>query len=237
MEQRSVSDAHVDKHSVSPIATGATAAMLAQQSGLMPIAVTLFTLLSAATFWRNVPPCSEAAKSLVDIKFEQSVFESMPPPPKLSQRPGNTSYWGEAKNWARHVWLAEVLGPDAVLEAMAKDAAAAAATRPIAPAGRKAPQPAFDKLFATARRRWSDHQVRRHIFMLPPQLVPFLSSDSSASVTRRHEPTRRLVGSSRLLKRRKWTRISTSSCQDCRISVAALQRRFCGTRKSATIPS
>ena len=80
MEQRSVSDAHVDKHSVSPIATGATAAMIAQQSGLMPIAVTLFTLLSAATFWRNVPPCSEAAKSLVDIKFEQSVFESMPPP-------------------------------------------------------------------------------------------------------------------------------------------------------------
>ena len=48
------SGATVDTHSASLLADGATAAVLAQQSGIMPIAVTLFTLLSAAHFWRNI---------------------------------------------------------------------------------------------------------------------------------------------------------------------------------------
>ena len=86
------SGATVDKHSASPLADGATAAVLAQQSGIMPIAVTLFTLLSAAHFWRNILPCSEAAKSLVDIKFKHEVFGAIPPPPDCSKKQGNTSY-------------------------------------------------------------------------------------------------------------------------------------------------
>ena len=40
----------------SPIGGGASAGVLAQQSGIMPIAVTLFTALAAVQFWRQAMP-------------------------------------------------------------------------------------------------------------------------------------------------------------------------------------
>ena len=107
----------------SPIGRGATAGVVAQQSGIMPVAVTLFTVLAACHFWRLAMPVSEAVKSLVECNFECNAIASMPPPPKLNLKRGQTPYWSEAKRWARQVWVAEILGQDAVDAALAQAAA------------------------------------------------------------------------------------------------------------------
>jgi len=129
----------------SPIGGGASAGVLAQQSGIMPIAVTLFTALAAVQFWRQAMPASEPAKSLVRCRFECNTLASMPPPPDLDPRRGNTPYWFEARRWARQVWAAEVLGQQAVDAAVAQDAAAQADAPSVdANVTRKRKKTAFD---------------------------------------------------------------------------------------------
>ena len=88
----------------------------------MPVAVTLFTVLAACRFWRLAMPASDAATSLVQYRFDCASIASMPPPPDVDPRRGQTPYWAEAKRWARQVWAAEVLGQHAVDVALAQDA-------------------------------------------------------------------------------------------------------------------
>ena len=76
----------------SPIGRGASAGIVAQQAGIMPCAVTLFTALAACHFWRQAMPASDAAKSLVHYRFEVSTIASMPPPPDLDPRRGQSPY-------------------------------------------------------------------------------------------------------------------------------------------------
>ena len=88
---------------LAPTAGGASAGIVAQHSGIMPVAVVLFTALSFVSFWRAAPIVSEAAKSLVDIHYDEAKLAGMLPPPDASRREGNTSYWPEAKVWTKKV--------------------------------------------------------------------------------------------------------------------------------------
>ena len=99
----------------------------------------------------------DAAKSLVLYRFEVSTIASMPPPPDLDPRRGQTPYWAEAKRWAQQVWVAELLGQDAVDAALSKDAA----TRTAAPSvdanvtHKRRKKTAFDVLYDGAKHRYN----------------------------------------------------------------------------------
>ena len=77
----------------SPIGRGATAGVVAQQSGIMPVAVTLFTVLAACHFWRLAMPVSEAVKSLVECNFECN---------NIAQRRARRRRRGRAHGCRRH---------------------------------------------------------------------------------------------------------------------------------------
>ena len=107
-KKRSAAEQHDSPNELvwlAPTAGGASAGIVAQHSGIMPVAVVLFTALSFVSFWRAAPIVSEAAKSLIDIHYGEAKLAGMLPPPDASRREGNTSYWPEAKVWAKKVWL------------------------------------------------------------------------------------------------------------------------------------
>ena len=82
----------------------------------------------------------------------------MLPPPDASRREGNTSYWPEAKVWAKKAWLIEAIGSDAVRFAEANGT--------------------LEKAYKRQRGRW--HDARRKIMVRallssPPLSSPLLS--------------------------------------------------------------
>ena len=52
---RHVMRKHKSVQTQSAVADGATSGVLAQSSGVLPVAVTLFTALSVAQFWKTAP--------------------------------------------------------------------------------------------------------------------------------------------------------------------------------------
>ena len=139
---------------LAPTAGGASAGIVARHLGIMPVAVVLFTALSFVSFWRAAPIVSEAAKSLIDIHYGEAKLAGMLPPPDASRREGNTSYWPEAKVWAKKAWLIEAIGSDAVRFAEANGT--------------------LEQVYKRQRGRW--HDARRKIMVRALLSSPLLSS-------------------------------------------------------------
>ena len=102
-KKRTIAEQHdevLERPRHSSIDDGVSPGVAAQLSGIMPVAVVVFTCLAFASLWRSMAECSEAAKALIRVELcpDDLRLAGMPQPPTFSSRSGQTLYWREAKN-------------------------------------------------------------------------------------------------------------------------------------------